>query len=284
MISEEKRKELDCFALKIRIGIVEQLRSLGLGHLGGSFSLAETLSVLYNGVMDADPKDPYKTDRDKLVVSKGHSGPALYATLALKGYFPYDKLFTLNRYGTDLPSHTDKNKTRGADTTTGSLGQGTSLACGIALGDKLRGNPYHTFLITGDGEIDEGQAWEAAAFAAGKKVTNLTWIVDNNKKQLDGPTDLIMPLGDIRAKFEAFGFEAYDVDGHDVGALYEALEKSKLPGDRPVCLVLDTVKGKGIEEVENRPNHSVNTDRATWDKWYALLTDELKEKYGEEIR
>ena len=191
------------FACEIRIALLEEMKARGFGHIGGSLSVCDLLAVLYGKVMNYKPDDPKWADRDKLVVSKGHAGPAVYATLALKGFFPMEELKTLNRPGTNLPSHCDRNKTPGVDCTCGSLGQGTSQAVGIALGDKLKGRASRTFLVVGDGEIDEGQCWEAAMFTAGKKLTNLVWIVDDNKKQLDGPTDEIMPQFDLRAKLEA---------------------------------------------------------------------------------
>ena len=178
MTDEKLLKELNDFALDIRIATVDCLRSRGFGHIGGSLSIADLLAVLYGSVMRYDPKNPRWPERDKLVCSKGHAGPGVYAALALKGFFPYEELKTLNIPGTNLPSHCDRNKTPGIDMTTGSLGQGTSLAVGIALGDKLKGRDSRTFLIVGDGEADEGQVWEAAMFTAAKKVTNLMWFID----------------------------------------------------------------------------------------------------------
>ena len=204
------------------------------------------------------------------------AGPAVYAALALKGFFPYEDILTLNQPGTSFPSHCDKNKTPGVDMTTGSLGQGTSLAVGMAVGDGIKGRPSRTYLIVGDGESNEGQVWEAAMFAAGKKVKNLFWLIDENKKQLDGTTDSVLPLFDLREKFEAFGFEALRVDGNDVEAVYNALTAPV--GDRPRAIVLDTVKGRGIPEVEQMAsNHSVTTDAETYDKWLAVLRAHLAE-------
>lgn len=263
------------FALEIRIALLEELKARGFGHIGGSLSVCDLLAVLYGKVMKYDPKNPKWADRDKLVCSKGHAGPAIYATLALKGFFPMEELKTLNRPGTNLPSHCDKNKTIGIDCTTGSLGQGTSQAVGMALGDKLKGRPSRTFLIVGDGEIDEGQCWEAAMFTAAKKVNNLTWIVDDNKKQLDGTTDEILPLFDLRAKFEAFGFEAVRVKGNDVEALYEALTKE--PADKPIAIILDNIKGSGVKAVEETvANHSMTVSAETWDSYIAAVKADLE--------
>lgn len=267
-------KELKKLALQIRIGVVEEIKARGFGHIGGSLSVSDALACLYGSVMRVDPKNPKWPDRDKLVCSKGHAGPAVYASLALKGFFPYEDLKTLNQPGTNFPSHCDMNKTPGVDMTTGSLGQGTSTAVGIALGDKLKGRDSRTYVIVGDGEANEGQVWEAAMFTAAKKVTNLVWLVDDNKKQLDGYTADVLPLFDLRAKFEAFGFDAVRVDGNDIEQVYEALTAPV--GDKPKAIILDTVKGKGVVDVENTmANHSMNVVPEACDKWLAELRAEL---------
>ncbi len=273
-MTDEKRLDLRRFALKIRIGTVEALKARGFGHIGGSLSIADALAVLYGSVMRYDPQNPAWEQRDKLVCSKGHAGPAVYATLALEGFFPYKKLVTLNQPGTDLPSHCDRNKTPGIDMTTGSLGQGSSLAVGMAYGDMLKGLDSRTFLIVGDGEADEGQIWEAAMFTAAKKVTNLTWLIDNNRKQLDGYTvDVLNPF-DFEEKFRAFGFEAISIDGNDLDQLEAALTRK--PIDRPIAVILNTVKGKGIAEVEQTmSNHSMAPAPEAFDRWLAELHAEL---------
>lgn len=268
------KRELEVFAAEIRIALLEELKDRGFGHIGGSLSICDLLAVLYGKVMNYKVDDPKWADRDKLVCSKGHAGPAVYATLALKGFFPKEELSTLNRPGTKLPSHCDKNKTVGVDCTTGSLGQGTSQAVGMALGDKLKGRPSRTFLIVGDGEINEGQCWEAAMFTAAKNVNNLVWIVDDNKKQLDGPTAEILPSGDLRAKFESFGFDAVRIDGHDVEALYEALTKTS---DKPVAIIMDNVKGRGVKAVEETAsNHSMTVNAETWDSYIEAVKADLE--------
>ena len=269
-------KELDFkkFATQIRIGVVEEMRARGFGHIGGSLSVCDVLSVLYEGVMRYKPEDPKWPERDKLVCSKGHAGPAVYATLALKGFFPYDMLASLNQPGTNLPSHCDKNKTPGVDMTTGSLGQGTSLAVGLALGDRLAGRDSRTFLIVGDGELNEGQCWEAAMFTAAKKLTGLTWIIDDNKRQLDGWTANVLDPFNFEEKFRAFGFDAVTVKGDDVMGLYEALTAPV--GDKPKAIVLDSVKGAGVADVVNTfGNHSMSPSKDTCDKWLAELRAEL---------
>ena len=274
MLDSGMKKDLQKLALKIRIGAVEEFKARGFGHVGGSLSVADVLAVLYGAVMKVDPKDPKMEGRDKLVCSKGHAGPAVYAALAIKGFFPYEDIKTLNQPGTDFPSHCDRNKTPGIDMTTGSLGQGTSLAVGMAMGDKIKGRDSRTFLIVGDGEIDEGQVWEAAMFTAGKKVNNLVWLIDNNKKQLDGYTEDILDTGDLRAKFEAFGFDAVRIDGSDLDQLYDALTKQA--GEKPIAVILHTVKGKGVKEVEETmSNHSMTMPEETYDQWLAELNSEL---------
>lgn len=270
----ELNRRLKKLALEIRIGVVEEIKARGFGHIGGSLSICDALAVLYGGVMRCDPKNPRWPERDKLVCSKGHAGPAVYAALAVRGFFPYEDIKTLNQPGTNFPSHCDRNKTPGVDMTTGSLGQGTSLAAGLALGDRLKGRDSRTYLIVGDGESNEGQVWEAAMFTAGKKLTNLIWLIDDNKKQLDGYTDDVLPLFDLREKFAAFGFDALRVDGGDVAQIYEALTAPI--GERPRAIILDTVKGRGVADVEKAPgNHSMTVAPDVCDKWLTALRGEL---------
>jgi transketolase len=276
MMNNEKEKELQKFALQIRIETMKEFHTLGFGHVGGAMSIVDTFAVLYGEVMNIDPKNPKWGDRDWLVVSKGHSGPALYATLALKGYFPLEELLTLNQGGTNLPSHCDRNKTVGIDMTTGSLGQGVSSAIGIALGNRLDKRKNYTYLIIGDGECDEGQVWEGALFAAHHKLDHLITFVDANKKQLDGYTKDINDLGDIGQKFASFGWHAQDVDGADVTQIYEAIENAKRVTGRPSVIVLDTIKGKGIPFVENTfYNHHIVVPKEKAAKAIAALERQL---------
>ncbi len=268
------KQGLQKLALEIRIGIVEEIKARGFGHIGGSLSVADALAVLYGAVLRHDPQNPAWPERDKLVCSKGHAGPAIYAALAVRGFFPYEDLKTLNQPGTNLPSHCDRKKTPGVDMTTGSLGQGTSLAVGMALGDRLQGRDSRTYLIVGDGEANEGQVWEAAMFTAAKHVTNLVWLVDDNKKQLDGYTKDILNPFDLKAKFAAFGFDARRIDGNNLEQLYDALTAPVQ--DRPLAIILDTVKGKGIPEVEQTAgNHSMTVGPEVCDKWLADLRAQL---------
>ncbi|MEA4969777.1 MAG: transketolase [Candidatus Pelethousia sp.] len=277
---EQQLKQL---ALRIRISTLTALGSLGFGHIGGSLSIVDTLAVLYGDVMRIRPEEPDWPERDKFVCSKGHAGPAVYATLALRGFFPASDLSTLNQPGTNLPSHCDRNKTRGIDMTTGSLGQGASLASGMALGDKLRGRDSRVFLMLGDGEINEGQVWEAAMFAAARKLDNLTVFVDQNGKQLDGYTVDILDLGDIAAKFEAFGFETQRVEGNEIAQVYEAVVKAAARGGKPHAIILHTKKGAGVPEVEQTvANHNMNFVPGQIDGWLEELQRKLDAMGGGE--
>ena len=254
----EKNKAVRVFAEEIRVETLKEFAALGFGHVGGSMSVIEALAVLYGKEMRIDPQNPQWPERDRLVMSKGHAGPALYATLALKGYFPIEVLKTLNQGGTILPSHCDRLKTPGVDMTTGSLGQGISLACGLALGNRMQGRDAYTYLILGDGECNEGQVWEGAMFAAHFKLNRLIAFVDLNKQQLDGTTEDVMNMGDMVAKFESFGWMPHKVNGHDVDAIIDAVAAGKAQADKPVMIILDTIKGNGCELALQRfPNHHI---------------------------
>lgn len=242
--------ELNNFAANIRITILKGLRELGFGHVGGSMSMVELMAALYGECMNIDPTNPNWEDRDWYVQSKGHSGPAVYATLALKGYFPEEEILTINQGGTNLPSHCDRNKTKGIDMTTGSLGQGMSTAIGVALGNKLKKKDNYTYLLLGDGECNEGQVWEGALFAPQQKLDHLIAFVDNNGKQLDGYCKDICDMGDLRQKFEDFGWHAQDVDGHDIEAIVEAVDRAKQAVGKPSMIILHTEKGKGCTFTE----------------------------------
>lgn len=245
-------KKLRIFSKNIQIKTIETIASLGIGHVGGALSIADVLAVLYGKEMNYDPENPRWEDRDWLVVSKGHAGPAVYSALALKGFFPVEKLLTLNQPGTHLPSHCDRNLTTGIDITTGSLGQGASSAAGVSLGLKLQGKDSRVYLILGDGEIEEGQVWEMAMFAANRKLSNLIAFVDNNKLQIDGTVEELCSLGDIVSKFRSFGWNACRVNGHDVEAIAGAVEEAKKQSEYPSVIVLDTVKGKGWSAAEGQ--------------------------------
>ncbi|MCI6720246.1 MAG: transketolase [Butyricicoccus sp.] len=270
-------KELRVFAQEIRVEALKTIGSLGFGHVGGSMSVVEALAVLYGDVMKVDPKNPRWEDRDWCVMSKGHAGPAMYATLGLKGFYPIENAYTLNQPHTNFPSHTDRTKTPGIDLTTGSLGQGMSTAVGAALGNKVDGRDNHTFVFVGDGECDEGQVWEAAQFAAHYKLDHLVCFVDSNKRQLDGAVDDIMSHGKgIGAKFDAFGWNVIDVaDGNDVEQVYDAVQAAYATEGKPTCIVLNTVKGKGCTFAEPSGAHSSQPSKEQWDEAIKFAEEEL---------
>lgn len=267
------KKEMDLLAIQIRKNILRTIASKGTGHVGGSLSIADTLAVLYGCVMNVDPSDPKKEDRDVIVISKGHSGPAMYAALAAKGYFEESVLDTLNKNNTILPSHTDRLKTPGVDMTTGSLGQGASLAAGAALADRLNGKTNYTYLILGDGELDEGQVWESALFVAHHRLTNLITFVDANGKQLDGTTDQVCSLGSIEKKFEAFGYHVISVEnGNDTQQIYDAVMEAQAEKALPSVIVLHTIKGAGVKKYAEMENcHSTTVSKEDLETFYAEL-------------
>lgn len=260
--------ELRVFAAEIRLETLKIIGSRGFGHVGGSMSMADAMAVLYGAVMRVDPKRPRMPERDWFVLSKGHGGPVMYATLGLKGYYPVEDAYTLNRPHTAFPSHTDRSKTPGVDLTTGSLGQGMSEAVGAALGNRTQGPPGRVYVAIGDGEADEGQIWEAAQFAAHYKLDNLVCLVDDNKRRLDGTVQEVMSHGQgIGAKFQAFGWHVIDLpDGNDVEAIYDALEQAKTVKGRPTCVILNTKKGLGATFAEPTGAHSSQPTQEEWDQ------------------
>jgi len=243
-------------AADIRIHTIRAMEKFGAGHIGGSVSIADILAVLYGRVLRYKAEDPSWEDRDFLVLSKGHCGPALYAALALSGFFPMDWLDTLNQGGTRLPSHCDRNQTPGIDATTGSLGQGISIACGLAQGVALKNKSNLTYAIVGDGELQEGQVWEAVQFSVNRKLDRLVILVDDNGKQLDGPT--ISKEIDLAGKFKSFGCEVHKVNGQDVEVIATLLEKIRdsKGNSKPIVVILQTIKGCGcIFAEEKELNH-----------------------------
>jgi len=237
--------DFEILAAEIRLETFQEMATLGFGHIGGAMSIADVLAVLYGGAMKIDPKRPDWEERDYFSLSKGHAGPAVYAALALKGFFPKDKLRTLNQSGTMLPSHCSRIHTPGIDLTTGSLGQGISTAVGAALASRILGGENYAYCIVGDGECDEGQIWEAVLFAAHQKLDHFILFVDENKMQLDGPVADICSMGDIGEKFSAFNWHVQTVDGHSVSAIHQAIEAAKAAAGQPSVIILQTVKGKG---------------------------------------
>ena len=247
-----KRTELENKANEIRKGIVTAVHSAKSGHPGGSLSAADILTYLYYIEMNISPENPKDPDRDRFVLSKGHIAPALYSTLSHRGYFDVDDLKTLRHTGSYLQGHPDMKHIPGIDMSSGSLGQGLSAAVGMALAAKLDGKSYRVFAMCGDGEIEEGQIWEASMFAAFRKLDNLTVIVDNNNLQIDGAIDEVCSPYPIADKFEAFGFNVICIDGHDFDQIEKAFQDAKSVEDKPTAIIAKTVKGKGVSFMENQ--------------------------------
>ncbi len=259
-MDKKRLEELKEKAFEIRAATIREIASFGSGHIGGAMSICDLLALLYFEEMNIEEKNPAKEDRDRLVVSKGHAGPAVYASLALKGYFPMEMLATLNRGGTNLPSHCDMLKTPGVDFTAGSLGQGFSAAMGIALGQRVKGIDAVTYTIIGDGESQEGQIWEAAEFAGAQKLDGVIAFEDLNGQQLDGYTKDIIPeeKESVKKRWESFGWDTVIVDGHDIEALHNAVERAKKTPGKPHMIVMITQKSRGYVFGEGvKANHSM---------------------------
>jgi transketolase len=262
------REQLDALAREFRYVVTDAICRSGSGHIGGVMSLVEIVITLYYRVMRIRPEDPSWPERDRLVLSKGHAGPIVYTALAYKGFFPKAWLATVNQNGTRLPSHMDQILTPGVEMTAGSLGQGLSAACGMALAAKLDGKRHRVFCIIGDGESDEGQIWEAAMFAGHRRLDNLTVICDYNKMQIDGTTQEILNLEPLADKWRAFGWEVFEIDGHDWDAIYDTLARADAVTGKPAMILAHTIKGKGNRETENLVDcHNVKVpDEATYDR------------------
>ena len=245
------KKELQLTAVKVRKGIVTAVHAAKAGHPGGSLSAADIFTYLYFKEMNIDPKDPKKADRDRFVLSKGHTAPGLYSAMANRGYFPVEELLTLRKLGSKLQGHPNMNDVPGIDMSSGSLGQGLSAADGMALAAKLDGKDYRVYCLCGDGELQEGQRGEAAMFAGAKGLDNLCVIVDNNNLQIDGPIDQVCSPYPIDKKFEAFNFHVINIDGNDFDQIEKAFEEARATKGKPTCIVAKTVKGKGVSFMEN---------------------------------
>ena len=245
-------EELKKQAVKIRRGIIEEVYNAQSGHPGGSLSVADILTVLYFNEMNIDPKNPNWENRDRLVLSKGHCSPALYSCLANRGYFKIEDLKTFRKIDSYLQGHPDKNKVPGVDMTTGSLGQGLSASVGMAIAGKMDKKEYRVYCILGDGELEEGQIWEAAMSANKYKLDNLCVIIDNNNLQIDGTVEEVMSSYPIDEKFRSFGFEIIKIDGHDIEEIIKALEVAKTIKEKPTCIIAKTIKGKGVSYMENQ--------------------------------
>ena len=245
-------KNLKAIANQLRIDMIEALAAAGSGHPGGSLSATEILTVLYFDKMRVDPDDPSDPGRDRLVLSKGHAAPALYAALAERGFFPREELVTLRKLDSRLQGHPNMADTPGVDMSTGSLGQGLSVANGMALAGRLDGRDYWVYCVMGDGEIQEGQVWEAAMSAAHYGLDHLIAFVDHNHLQIDGNNDEVMTVNPIEDKFRAFGWHVLTIDGHDYDAISDAVETAKATKGKPTLIVAETVKGKGVSFMENQ--------------------------------
>ncbi len=265
------KKQLEKIACKVRIGIIEGVHAAKSGHPGGSLSITEILTYLYFKEMNIDPADPKNPRRDRFVLSKGHAAPALYSTLAQRGYFSPDELLKLRQIGSILQGHPDMKHIPGVDMSTGSLGQGISAAVGMALSSKHFGDNYNVYTILGDGEIEEGQVWEAAMFAANKGLSNLTAFIDLNNLQIDGTIDEVNSAKPVDKKFEAFGWHVITIDGHDYDAIESALAEAKTV-DKPVAIIAETVKGKGVSFMENAVGWHGSAPN---DEQYAVAMEEL---------
>ena len=271
--------ELQKTAVEVRKGIVEGVHSAKAGHPGGSLSAADIFTYLYFEEMNIDPKNPKDPDRDRFVLSKGHTAPGLYSTLAHRGYFPVEDLLTLRHTGSYLQGHPDMKHIPGVDMSSGSLGQGLSAACGMALGAKQAKKDYRVYALCGDGEIQEGQIWEAAMFAGFRKLDNLCVIVDNNNLQIDGPIDEVCSPYPIDKKFEAFNFHVINIDGNDFDQIKAAFDEAKATKGMPTAIIAHTVKGKGVSFMENNVGWH---GKAPNDEEFAIAMEDLR-KAGEAL-
>ena len=275
------KKELEIFATKERLLLLEGIFNAKAGHPGGSLSIAELMASLYNVEMKVDASNPKWDDRDRFVLSKGHAAPALYATLALKGFFPTEDMKTLRKADSYLQGHPSMKCVPGVDMSTGSLGQGISAAVGMALAAKLDNKDFRVYTILGDGEIEEGQVWEAAMFANAKKLDNLVVIVDNNNLQIDGTVEEVNSPYPIPEKFTAFGFNTIEIDGNNLDEIESAFEAAKACKGKPTAIVAKTVKGKGVSYMENQVNwHGAAPNEELYNQAVAELTAKLKELEG----
>ncbi len=277
-MTAEEEKQLQIMACRIRMGILEATYGARSGHPGGSLSAADLLTYLYFKELRVDPQNPQWTQRDRFVLSKGHSAPALYAALACRGFFPVEDLKTLRHMDSYLQGHPNMNTVPGVDMSTGSLGQGVSAAGGMALAGKYLNRDYRVYTLLGDGELQEGQVWEAFMFASHYRLDNLCVVIDNNGLQIDGKVSDVMNPYPIADKLRAFGFYTEEIDGHDFKQIEMAMENSKNVKGQPSAIVMKTVKGRGVSFMENQPGWH---GKAPNDEEYALAIDELKAKLAE---
>ena len=280
MTSQEK-KQLQILACKVRMGIIESTHAAKCGHPGGSMSAAEMFTYLYNKELNVDPGNPRWEDRDRFVLSKGHCAPGLYAALAHRGFFPVEDLLQLRKVGSYLQGHPNMNSVPGVDMSTGSLGQGISTACGMALASKVQKKSNRVYTLLGDGEIQEGQVWEACMFASHYSLDNLCIIIDNNGLQIDGDVAKVMSPYPIDAKLEAFGFDVQCIDGHDFDQIEAAFAHAKTVKGKPSAIIMTTVKGKDVSFMENEAGwHGVAPNDAQYEQAMAELNKKLSELEG----
>lgn len=280
-MTNQEKQQLAIAACKVRMGIVEGTHAAKAGHPGGSLSSADMFTYLYFKELNIDPAQPKMATRDRFVLSKGHTAPGLYAALSLRGFFPWEDLKTLRQIGSHLQGHPNMNLTPGVDMSTGSLGQGVSTAAGMALAAKYQGNPCRVYTLLGDGEIEEGQVWEAMMFAHHYKLDNLCVIVDNNGLQIDGPTAEVMDSGDIAEKLRAFGFAVAEINGHDFEEIEAAFAQARATKGVPFAIVMHTVKGKGVSYMENQVGwHGKAPNDAEYEQAMAELNAALAELEG----
>ena len=277
-MTEQEIKALRIAACKVRMGVIEGTHGAKAGHPGGSLSAADMFTYLYFKELNVDPKDPKNENRDRFVLSKGHTAPGLYSTLANRGFFPVEDLPTLRHIDSYLQGHPNMNTVPGVDMSTGSLGQGISVAAGMALGAKHQGKTYRVYTLLGDGEIQEGQVWEACMLAAHYKLDNFVAIVDNNGLQIDGPVDKVMSPYPIDEKLKAFGFHVEVIDGHDFNQIEAALNTAKTVKGQPTAIVMKTLKGKGVSFMEGQASWH---GKAPNDEEYAIAMNELKAALAE---
>jgi transketolase len=278
-MEKSRIKELKNIAENIRLGVIESTHAAASGHPGGSLSIADIMAYLYFEEMNVDPANPKDENRDRFVLSKGHTAPALYSTLAVKGFFPFDELTTLRQADSRLQGHPDMKGIPGVDMTTGSLGLGISAACGMALAGKLNGKDYRVYTVVGDGESEEGQVWEASMFANHYNLDNLCVILDYNKLQIDGPVAEVIGPAPFEPKLEAFGYNVISIDGHDFEEIDAAFKAARECKGRPTAIVANTVKGKGVSFMENKVNWHGNAPK---DPDYETAVTEIKARMTEE--
>ena len=280
-MTTQEIKQLSILACKVRMGIIESTHAAKCGHPGGSMSATEMFTYLYNKELNVDPANPKWEDRDRFVLSKGHCAPGLYAALAHRGFFPVEDLVKLRKVGSYLQGHPNMNTVPGVDMSTGSLGQGISTACGMALSAKVRGKDYRVYTLLGDGETQEGQVWEACMFAAHYKLDNLVIIIDNNGLQIDGDVTKVMNPYPYKDKLEGFGFHVEAINGHDFNEIEAALNTARTVKGKPTAIVMSTVKGKDVSFMENNAGwHGVAPNDAQYEQAMAELNQKLNELEG----